>query len=268
MNYEFASPGPVNADIRIASGMVNVDAGEHSTITVSVEPFDNSAASREAAEQTRVHLEGKNLIVHTPHGKGWALFKWPKLRITARVPAESTLTVKAASADVTCTGVYADVVAHAASGDLQVDRVVKDASVTSASGDVKIGWVGGDLRMNSASGDVTAKHVGKDVDAHSASGDIEIERADGDVRAKTASGDVTVGVAHRGEVRVHTASGDVTVGIAAGTGVWLDINTASGRTNSDLSMGGDTAPPTGAALTIKARSASGDITLHRVAIAT
>jgi hypothetical protein len=263
MNYEFASPGPVNADIRIASGSVDVHAGDHSSITVNVDPFDNSSASREAAEQTRVHLEGKHLVVHTPHGKGWALFKWPKLRITVHIPQESVLSVKAASADVTCTGSYNDVVAHTASGDLTVDRVTKDASITSASGDVKINWVGGDLRMNSASGDVSVQHVGKDIDAHSASGDIVIGRADGSARAKTASGDIKVGVTSRGEVRAHSASGDVTVGVAAGTAVWLDLNTASGKTRSELTIS-DGAPPTGTSLQIKVRTASGDITLNRV----
>jgi hypothetical protein len=266
MNYEFASPGPVNADIRIAGGTVDVNAGDHEKITVTVDPMDNSSASREAAEQTRVHLEGKHLVVHTPHGKGWALFKWPKLRIMVYIPQDSQLSVKAASADVTCTGTYHDIVAHTASGDLTVDRVMKDASVTSASGDVKIGWVGGDLRMNSASGNVSAQYVGKDTDAHSASGDVTIGRTDGSARAKTASGDIKVAVASRGEVRAHSASGDVTVGVAAGTAVWLDLNTASGKTRSELSMS-DGAPPNGTNLQIKIRTASGDITLNRVVLA-
>lgn len=265
MNYEFPSPGSVKADIRIAGGTLTVDAGDHDVITVSVEPDDHSSASQEAADQTRVSLEGKQLVVHAPHGKGWAVFRWPKLNIKVTIPNESTLTVKSASADVTCTGTYKDAVGHTASGDMSIDRVLKDASVNSASGNVRLAWVGGDLRVNSASGDITAQYAGKDVDLHSASGDIEIGRADGDVKAKTASGDVEVGVARQGEVRVHTASGDVSVGVAAGTGVWLDLSTASGKTTSDLSISGPDVPPTGAALKIKIRTASGDITLRRMA---
>lgn len=265
MNYEFASPGPINADIRIAGGVLNVGAGEHDVITVSVEPFDHSSASQEAAEQTRVALEGKHLVIHAPRGKGWAVFRWPKLNIRVTLPQESTLTIKSASADVTCTGVYQDVVTHTASGDVFLDRIIKDASVTSASGNVRVGWIGGATRLNSASGDITAQHAGKAVDANSASGDIEIGRADADVTAKTASGDVKIGVAHQGEIKVHTASGDVSVGVAAGTGVWLDLGTASGKTTSDLNMNSAEAPPTGTALKIKARTASGDISLRRVA---
>jgi hypothetical protein len=264
MNYEFANPGPVSADIRIAAGSLTVDAGDHASVTVLVEPYDSTSASKEAAEQTRVQLDGKHLVVHAPQGRGWKLFNWPKLRITIQVPAESTLTIKAASADVSCTGVYRDVVANSASGDLQIDRVIKDCSINSASGDIRLGWVGGDVRIHSASGDIAAQHVGKDIDATTASGDIDVNRADGGVRAKTASGDVKVGVAQRGDVRIHTASGDVSIGIAAGTGVWLDLATASGRTTSDLATGDGTPPSTGTALNVKVRTASGDITLRRV----
>src|SRR5262245_28379019 len=107
MNYEFPSPGPVQSDIRIAGGVLNVYAGGYDLITVSVEPFDKSAASREAADQTRVALEGRHLIVQAPHGKGWAVFRWPKLAINMKIPAGSEISVHSASADVTCTGSYA-----------------------------------------------------------------------------------------------------------------------------------------------------------------
>lgn len=267
MNHEFASPGPVIADLRIAGGQINVDAAETQTITVSVEPMDGSSQSREAADQTRVTLEGNRLIVHAPHAKGWQWFRWPKLRIQVRLPEESTITVKAASADVTCNGIFHDVVVQSASGDVFVDRVSKDLSATCASGDVRVGWVGGSLRGHSASGDVMAQHVGQDADLTTASGDIDITRADGSVRGKTASGDIKVGVARQGEVRLHTASGDVSVGIAAGTGVWLDVTTASGRTTSDLNMSHDViVPPTGTSLKVKVRTASGDIDLRRVVV--
>jgi hypothetical protein len=250
MNYEFPSPGPVNADIRLTGGTIHVDAGEHDVITVSVEPHDNSTASREAAAETRVALEGKHLIIHVPRGKGWAVFRWPKLDITVRMPAQSTLSVKGASADITCAGIY------------------NDAVVNTASGDVRIGWVGGHMRAHSASGDISVQHSGQDSDISCASGDIEIARADGGVRAKTASGDVKIGVAFKDEIRAHTASGDVSVGVAAGTGVWLDLSTASGRTTSDLNMHGSAEPAPGlATLRVKVRTASGDISLRRVATA-
>lgn len=265
MNYEFPSPGPIKADIRVGGGEITVDAGDHDLITVSVEPQDNSTASKEAVAQTRVELDGKQLVVHAPHVKGWAMFRFPKLNIRVAMPKDSTLLIRSASADANCTGTYAEAVAHTASGDMFLDRVLKDASVNSASGDVQVGSVGGDLRVHSASGDVNIHHVGRDVAVTSASGDVEIGAADRDVAIKTASGDVEVGVTCQGETRVHTASGDVSLGVAAGTGAWLDLGTASGKTVSDLSMGAVEIPETGATLKIKIRTASGDIILRRVA---
>lgn len=268
MNYEFPSPGPVNADIRLTGGALHVDAGEHDVITVSVEPHDNSTASHEAAAETRVALEGKHLVIHVPRGKGWAVFRWPKLDITVKMPAQSMLNIRGASADITCTGIYDDAVVRTASGDVFVDRVTKELSANSASGDVRVGWVGGRLHANSASGDISVQHSGQDSDITCASGDIEVARADGGVRAKTASGDVKIGVAFKDEIRAHTASGDVSVGVAAGTGVWLDVSTASGRTTSELNMHGATEPAPGAAtLRVKVRTASGDISLRRIATA-
>lgn len=267
MNYEFVNPGPISADIKTGSGAVIVTAGAHSGIAVQVEPMDSSSASREAAEQTRVSLDGKHLVVHTPQHRGWSTFKGPKLKIVAHIPQDSVVTVKAASADITCDGVYAELMAHTASGDLRIDRVAKNASINSASGDVRIGWVGGSLHANSASGDITAQHVGADLDAHAASGDITLGRVDGDIRAKTASGDIKIGVARQGEIRARSASGDVVVGVAAGTSVWLDLQTVSGKTRSDLAMV-DSAPPTGTNLQLKLRTVSGDITLNRVAAVT
>jgi hypothetical protein len=57
----------------------------------------------------------------------------------------------------------------------------------------------------------------------------------------------------------------VSIGVAAGTGVWLDLDSASGDTHSDLSMSEGTANPGGATLTLQVRTASGDIDVHRSA---
>ncbi len=264
MDYTFDNPGPVSADLRIAGGQINVDTTETETITVSVEPMDGSTQSREAAEQTRVSLDGKQLIVHQPDHKGWALFRWPKLSITVRLPQDSALTIKAASADIRCNGIYREVVVQSASGDVWVDRVTSNLSNRSASGDLNVGWVGGSVQAHTASGNIKIQHVGRDADVNSASGDIEVGQLQGSIRGKTASGDVRIGCASQGEVKVNSVSGDVDLGILAGTGVWLEVSSVSGRTTSELSMGGDSVPPTGASLKVRVRTVSGDIELRRV----
>jgi hypothetical protein len=56
------------------------------------------------------------------------------------------------------------------------------------------------------------------------------------------------------------------VGVAAGTGVWLDVSTASGTTRNGLDMPGGLAQPgpEAAGLELKIRTASGDVDIRRV----
>jgi DUF4097 and DUF4098 domain-containing protein YvlB len=228
--------------------------------------MDNTEASAEAVRETKIEFrEGRHLLVNAPEHGGWRLFRRAKLLVRVELPTGSALSVKVASADAVCEGSFHDAVIHTASGDVVLGPVTGDVSVSSASGDARLATVGGHLRASSASGDVRTGHVARTATVNTASGNVEIGGVDGDIRVTSASGDIAVGVARHGEARLNTASGDITVGVAPGTGVWLDLSTAAGRTSSDLNMAGAT-PPAGAApttLTVKARTASGDIALRR-----
>lgn len=268
MNHEFPCTEPIATEVRIGAGTLEVTATQRANATVTIEPLDGSQASLEAAEQARVNFKpGRQLLIDTGDYNGWRMFRRAKLRVRVELPLDCTLTLKVATADVHCTGRYRDVVANTASGDVTIEDVIGHTSVNSASGDVQIGQVGADLRVNTASGDVKVGRVGGSVTGHSASGDVQIGQVGADAKIATASGDVSIGVLHVGEVRANTASGDISLGIAAGTGVWMDVQTMSGRTHTDLSMGGDQSPVPGApTLNLKARTASGDVTLRRVTI--
>ncbi|GHJ49734.1 hypothetical protein Cs7R123_70760 [Catellatospora sp. TT07R-123] len=266
MNREFPCNGTIRAEVKLSAGRLEIVASERTTATVSITALDNNEASIQAVAESRVEMvEGRHLRVSAPEHGGWRLFRRAKLLVRVEMPLDSALTVHIASADASITGRYHDLVVNTASGDIEVEQVTGDTSVNTASGRIRLGDVGGALRVNSASGDIRTGHVGGNVVVHTASGDVEIGAADGDAKVNTASGDVSFGVTRQGEIRVNTASGDVVIGVAAGTGVWLDLNTASGRTTSDLSMPAS-APPAAVAhnLTVKARTASGDISLRRV----
>jgi hypothetical protein len=264
--YEFDQSKPVTVSLRMQRGLADITAADIPGIQVQVTPMDGNDTSREAAESMRVSLEGDTLLVHTPDQFGWSLRRSPKVRVAIRVPAGSSLSAKAASADVRAAGDYGVVQTDLASGDAYVERVAGDAELKTASGDVRIDYVGGGLRANSASGDIRIGDVIGDVSLSAASGDITAGTIGGSLRSKTASGDVEIGRVRTGTTHISSASGDVKVGVAAGTGVWLDVNTASGSTKSDLTMTGD-APSTDqqATLELRIHTASGDITIHRVA---
>jgi DUF4097 and DUF4098 domain-containing protein YvlB len=260
---EFDRSTPVTVSLRTQRGTVDIAAEERDTITVDVRPLDNSETSREGADNTRVALEGDTLVVHAPEGSAWQLRRSPKLAITIRVPAGSSIQGKSASADIRATGRYAVARLDLASADVKVEEVTGDAHLTAASGDLTVGRVGGGLLLKSASGDLEVGDVTGDVSIETASGDIAIRSVGGSLRAGSASGDVEIGRVSRGQTQIKTASGDVKVGVAAGTGVWLDVNTASGDTKNDLTMEG-AAPAEGrAALELRIRTASGDIHISR-----
>ncbi|GAA1413603.1 DUF4097 domain-containing protein [Catellatospora coxensis] len=267
MNQTFPCTGTIRADLRVAAGRLEVVASDRDTATVSVTAMDSSESSAEAVRETKISfVEGRHLLVQAPEHGGWRLFRRARLLVRVELPTGSALSVKVASADAACEGTYHDAVFSSASGDVSLGPVTGDVTVKSSSGDVRLSTVGGHLNASSASGDVRTGHVGRTATVHTASGDVELGGVDGDARVTTASGDIAVGVARSGEARLNSASGDITVGVAAGTGAWLDLSTAAGRTRSDLNMS-TTAPPTettAGTLTLKVRTASGDITLRRV----
>jgi DUF4097 and DUF4098 domain-containing protein YvlB len=262
--YEFDRSTPVTVALRAQGGHVEITAEERSTIVVEVTPLNDSDNTREAAERTKVVLEDDTLLVQTPGSEYWHWRRSPRLGITIRVPAGSALAGKTASAKVRAAGVYSVVQFDVASANIDVDEVTGDALLDAASGSLSIGRVGGALRIKSASGTLRIGDVTGDVMAETASGSIYLQSSGGSLKAKTASGDIEVGRLRQGQAKIGTASGDVRVGIATGTGVWLDLDTASGKSTSDLTNHGDV-PPAGkpANLELRVRTASGDIHVHR-----
>lgn len=254
--YEFDRSTPVTVSLRLQRGSAELVAENRPDIQVEIHPEAG------ADDQFTVALEGDTLVVHAPEST-WNWRRTPKVRVLVRVPLDSALTVKSAAADVRATGRWATGQASVASADVYVEEVAGDAYLKAASGDLTVHRVGGSLRISSASGDQRVGDVTHDVKADTASGDITIGRAGGSLQAETASGDVEVGVVSRGKAGLKTASGDVSVGVAAGTGVWLDLSTASGSTTSDLAMSPAQQGTQEATLELRVRTASGDIDVHR-----
>jgi hypothetical protein len=264
---EFPVDGPVTVAFKIASGLVEVIAEERPNASVIVEPADRRGESRRIADETEVEFNGETLSIVTPNQTGFRL-RGGSVAIRVHVPLDSTVTGKAASADVTCRGRLGGLEVDAASGDISADQVSGDATVSTASGDVRVKQVDGHLRAKGASGDLRVREVGGSFAGKYASGDVEVESVGGDITAETASGDIRIGRAHRGTARLSSASGDLRIGVQPGTGVWFDVRTMSGDTRNGLDMSG--AGPAAAddegngnQLSLQLRTMSGDIDIHR-----
>jgi hypothetical protein len=262
--YEFEHATPVTVALRAHGGHVEITAEDRPTVQVEVTPLNGGDTAQEAARRTRVVLEDDTLLVQVAAADSWLWRRTPKLGITIRVPAGSALAGKITSAAVRALGVYSVVQLDVASADVEVDEVTGDAALDAQSGALSIGRVGGALRIHTASGNLAIGDVTGDVSADTASGKITVSSAGGSAKVKSASGSIEVGSLRQGTARISTASGNIRVGVAAGTGVYLDLDTASGTSTSDLTAHGDVPPGSPPAeLDLRVRTASGNIHVHR-----
>ena len=262
---QFDRTTPVTVAVRGNRGRIDITASDGVTVSADVEPLDDSDAAREAARNTQIRLDGDTLIIQPPPVSGWTWWRTPRLGITVHVPTGSSISAKMASAKLRATGRYHTAHVSTASGDAWIEDVTGDAHIGSASGDTVVGRIGGSFHGKSASGDIETGDVVGDVTGGSASGDISVRSVGGSVSAGTASGDIEVGVLYRGQANLRSASGEVSVGVAAGTGVWLDVVTASGSTFNDLAVSTGPAGGQTATLQLRIRTASGDVRIRRVA---
>jgi DUF4097 and DUF4098 domain-containing protein YvlB len=261
---EFDYSTPVTVALRMPNGTADIHAEDRTSVLAEVVPLDGSSASRHAAEQTLITLDGDTLVVRAPESGNWR--RSGRLAVTIRVPLDSSIAARLPAVHLRATGRFAQAQVTAASGEAVIDDVTGDATLEAASGELTIRRVGGALRIRSASGDLSIGDVTGDVTAETASGRLGIRRADASVRAHSASGAIEIGAVRQGETGVRSISGNVQVGVAAGTGVWLDVSTVSGSASNELAMGADApAAGTAATLQLRIRTVSGDIHIHRAA---
>jgi DUF4097 and DUF4098 domain-containing protein YvlB len=254
MQWTFEVEGPVDADLVVPAGRVELEAGDR--IEVELEPMSDSARAAEVIAASEVTCSGGKLRVHVPTRR----FRSVDIACRIVMPEGSSVAAKTASADVRAPLQLRAFDAATASGDVRIGAVEKSVAVSSASGDFGAGEIGGKLRVKSASGDVTVGRVGGEVDISLASGDVEIGDAATSVQVRSASGDVHVGRAHSGKVRIETASGDIVVAVARGVGAYLDIESMSGDMSCTLPVEDTSADE--AVLELRCRSASGDVEIR------
>ena len=249
--HRFHTPGPIELDVSVPAGDVDVETIDGEESLVFVEGDDR------LVEQTAVEFDGRVLSVafrgKTPFGivisiGDFSFGNGNKLRIRAQVPHASRARLSTASADMKLRGRLESLEIQTASGDLALSgEVERDATLKTVSGDVRIDRVGGDLKLTTVSGDAVVRSIG------------------GSVEAKTVSGDVRFESVREGRATLQSVSGDIELGVEAGTNLDVDAGSVSGDLSSEVPLGSDatSAGGDGPMLVVRGKSVSGDFRVFR-----
>jgi DUF4097 and DUF4098 domain-containing protein YvlB len=242
----FATPGEVELTIEVPRGDVEIETADTEETTVELEARGRDAEEyeREARIEARPRGDGHEVIVDASTRRGLLGFREGEYRVRITAPDGADVRADLASADISGRGRFGEVEIAVASGDVAFDDVTGQAKVNTASGGVELRRVGS-AKVNSASGDVRIDESGP-------------------VEANTASGDIRLRSILSGEVKLHSASGDLDVGIAKGSRLWVDAQSLSGDTSSELEL--EAAPSgseEGPLVELRAQTMSGDISVRR-----
>jgi DUF4097 and DUF4098 domain-containing protein YvlB len=267
MQRTFEVSGPVELDVRLTSGDIEVDPTADGRVEVELVAHDEE--SQRLVDDARVELSPHGarptVVVDVPNKRGFnfTLFGRSGIECRIRCPYDSGLAVKTKSADIVARGTLASVNVQTASGDVELERVSGSVNVKSASSDFSAREIAGGVNVQTASGDIEIDAVRGQVNVNSVSGDISIGEAYDNVTANSVSGDQDHRAVMQGVLSAHSVSGDVTVGVRRGSKAFLDCSTVSGDTSSELEMTGEGPAGDAPFVEIRVKTVSGDIRITR-----
>ena len=267
MQKSFDVQGPVELDVRLTSGDIEVDPSAEGRVEIELIAHDEE--SQRLVDNARIELSPHGhrptILVDVPQKKGFSISIFGRSGIECRIrcPHDSGLSVRTKSADISTRGTIGGLNVQTASGDLDVDRVSGGVNVKSASSDFSAREVGGGVNIQTASGDIDLSIARGPINVTSVSGDISIGEAYDNVNANSVSGDQDHGAVMQGVVAAHSVSGDVTIAVRRGSKAFLDCTTVSGDTTSELELTSDAPAGDGPLVEIRAKTVSGDIRITR-----
>lgn len=252
--HHFHTPDPVQLSADNGSGRVHVTATETSETRVVI--------SGRHADEVEVTQDGRGIRVAPPRRRTGFFGGDDSLDIDVTLPIGSDVSIRTGSADVSTAGPVGTAQVKTGSGDVELEQVCEDAQVKCGSGDVRIGEAQAAVAVSTGSGDVEiGRNLGPAV-IKTGSGDVRFREATTEVSLMTGSGDLVIDTARAGRFHAKGASGSIHVGIPAGTPVWTDITTLSGRIHSDVEGAGE--PTEGADhVELRASTVSGDVVLSQ-----
>ena len=275
LSETYQTPGRVLLNLAIPAGVIEIDTAPGETTQVELDALTDSA--RELLTHTRVELRerggGHEVVVEVPTARSGFFISFgrgPDFRLRVTCPPGAELHVQTKSADVRGRGVFGASEVKTASGDINLGEIAGDARVKTASGDVSIEDVHGVTHVQTASGDLAMQRARGEVTGQLVSGDIWIRDALRSVALNTVSGDMRLDAVVEGSIDLTAISGDILVGVRRGSRIFVDCNTISGSTNSELELSDSPSASTeggepGPQLELRAKPVSGDLSVTRAA---
>lgn len=275
----FVTPQPITVTIDLVITDLRIIASDRTDTIVEVRPSNDSrAADVKAAERTRVEYANGRLLVKGPRQR-LLIGRNEWIDVTIELPAGSHVHGEAAMGEFRVEGRLGECRFKTAMGaisldqtgtlnlttgigDVTVDRAVGHATITTGSGSVLIREIDGTATIKNANGDTTIGEVTGELRLNAANGHITIGRTHTSVTAKTATGDVRIGEVARGAILLESAYGALDVGIREGAAAWLDVSSQYGRVRNSL-RARDGPQQSDETVEVRARTAYGDITIHR-----
>jgi Putative adhesin len=202
------------------------------------------------------------------HDQDWLRISFPeqffrhiKAHLRLAVPDGLAFVIKTGSADISISADIDRSKIISGSGDIIIGNAI-DLDCKTGSGDISVARVDGRAaRLGSGSGDISVSEAYCPLTAKSGSGDVVVKSLRGDLQANSGSGDIGI-AATSGSVDLRSASGSLTVGVTENLPAWIDLNSVSG----DIRIGLESTAQPGPGeryISVRARTASGDIALHR-----
>ena len=263
----FPTSKPINLQCRLGYGSLTVIAQDDlAEATVRLTPRNPRS---DVLGRSVVELRGPTLVVQVPRQGGGGLADliggWgrDKDAVDAEivVPTRTAVKLSTGSADITVVGTVGGAEVSTGSADIDVDTVDGDLRLRYGSANSRVSTVTGSATVRSGAGDAHFGEVCGDLQAGFGSGDLDIDIARGSVRSRSGSGDASIGVGY-GDIDLAAGSGRVTIGLPEGLSARLQVTTGSGRVQSELPIEDRSTSP-GRAITVKARTGSGDVRLFR-----
>jgi hypothetical protein len=265
----FALSGPIELSCRLGSGAITVHADDG--VAEAKVVLTTRDGRSDYLDRTTVELQGSTLVVHGPKPRG-PLFDLPVFtgRFGERdavdaeitVPAGTPMKIASWGADVVVKGRAGTTDIMSGSTTTEIDDVDGDLRLRYGSGPARAHRVTGSVVVRAGSSSLTFGDVAGAIEIGCGSGSLEVGAAGGRVRMRTGTGQATIGAAS-GDVDFTSGSGGLSVGLRRGQPARLDVVTGAGHLRSDLPVGDAPPQSTARAITIKARTGSGDVRIFR-----